>query len=170
MRSSNRQESERGEVDIVEADLERAEDQRAIVMLTDAYARDPMGDGAPLADDVRRTLIAGLRRHPTTIVLLARARAEPVGIATCFLGFSTFAARPLLNIHDLTVLPAYRGRGIGRLLLEVVERKARALGCCKLTLEVAERNDVARHVYERAGFARPTYGDAGAMLVYAKPL
>lgn len=158
------------DIEIVEADLDRADHQRAVVELTDAYARDPMGDGAPLPAEVRDRLVEGLRRHPTTIALLARVGGEPVGIATCFLGFSTFHARPLLNLHDLTVVPSHRGRGVGRRLLEAVEEKARALGCCKLTLEVAEKNDVARRVYERAGYARPVYGEAGALLVYAKTL
>lgn len=158
------------DVRVVEADLERPEDRRAIVMLTDAYARDPMGDGAPLPEGVRDALVEGLRHHPTTLVLLAWAGTEPIGIATCFIGFSTFAARPLLNLHDLALLPAYRGQGVGRLLLQAVEERARALGCCKVTLEVAERNEVARKVYERAGFARPTYAEAGALLVYAKHL
>ncbi len=158
------------DVRIVEADLDRGEHQRAILLLTDAYARDPMGNRAPLPEDVGGRLIEGLRRHPTTIVLLAYAGAEAVGLANCFLGFSTFFARPLLNLHDLVVVSERRGQGVGRLLLAAVEEKARALGCCKLTLEVSERNDVARTVYERAGFSRPTYGEAGALLVYAKTL
>ena len=36
---------------------------------------------------------------------------KPVGLATTFEGFSTFAAKPLINIHDIAVLPDYRGRG-----------------------------------------------------------
>ncbi len=158
------------DVRIAQADLERAGDRSAIVALTDAYARDPMGDRAPLPDRVRDTLVEGLRRHPTTLVLLAWAGEEPVGIATCFVGFSTFAGRPLLNLHDLAVLPAYRGLGVGRLLLAAVEERASELGCCKITLEVAEANEVARRVYARAGFSRPVYGEAGALLVYAKKL
>ncbi len=158
------------DIEIVEADLDRADHRGATLALTDAYARDPMGDGAPLPAEMRKRLVDGLRRHPTTIVLLAYDGAEPVGIATCFLGFSTFHAAPLLNLHDLVVVPSHRGRGVGRRLLEAVEEKARALGCCKLTLEVAEKNDVARRVYERAGYGRPVYGEAGALLVYAKPL
>jgi GNAT superfamily N-acetyltransferase len=160
----------RSTIEIVEADLDRAEHQRAIVDLTNAYALDPMGEGEPLPDDVRRALIAGLRQHPTTVVLLAYDGDDAVGIATCFRGFSTFVARPLLNIHDLTVLPAYRGRGVGRLLLEAVEEKARALGCCKLTLEVTERNYPARRVYERAGFAPAVYGEGGGLVVFSKSL
>jgi ribosomal protein S18 acetylase RimI-like enzyme len=67
-------------------------------------------------------------------------------------GFSTFAARLLINIHDLAVIPEYRGRGIGRLLLEAVEAKGHELGCCKLTLEVREDNQRAQRLYDKFGF------------------
>ena len=46
-----------------------------------------------------------------------------------FVGFSTFAASPLINIHDLHVEPEWRRQGVARLLLEAVEARARALGC-----------------------------------------
>ncbi len=128
------------DIRIVEADLDRPEHQRAVLELTDAYSRDPMGDGHPLSPEVREALIPGLQRHPTTLIFLAYDGTDAVGIATCFLGFSTFSARPLINIHDLGVLPAQRGRGIGRQLLAAIESKARALGCCKLTLETQENN------------------------------
>ena len=155
---------------MIEADLADLAQQRAVVELTDAYAMDPMGSGAPLPDDARGRLIAGLRGHPTTIVFLAYAGEAAVGLATCFLGFSTFAARPLLNIHDLVVRPPARGKGAGRALLEAIERKATALGCCKLTLEVTEQNHTARRVYERAGFPQAVYGEGGGLLAYAKAL
>jgi ribosomal protein S18 acetylase RimI-like enzyme len=75
-----------------------------------------------------------------------------VAVAVCFVGFSTFVARPLINIHDLAVLPEYRGQGIGRLLLQQVEAKGHELGCCKLTLEVREDNHRAQRLYQRFGF------------------
>jgi GNAT superfamily N-acetyltransferase len=129
-----------------------------------------MGGGSPLPDTTRHDLIDGLRQHPTTLVFLAFAGDEAVGLATCFLGFSTFAARPLLNIHDLIVEAAHRGRGVGRSLLESAEHKARALRCCKLTLEVTAGNHVARRLYEDLGFAQAVYGEGGGLLAYAKPL
>jgi len=103
---------------IVEADLGNPQHQNAIIHLVDAYARDPMGSGKALPEEVRMRLIPGLQRHPTTLVFLAWHSTTPVGIAICFVGFSTFLARPLINIHDLAVLPTYRGQGVGRLLLE----------------------------------------------------
>ncbi len=155
----------------IQANLDQPEHQAAVLALVDAYAQDPMGDGAPLAAEVRERLIPGLRAHPTTVVILAYIGTEPAGIAVCFLGFSTFAARPLLNLHDVAILPAHRGRGVGRGLLAAVEAKARELGCCKLTLEVLDRNHRALHTYLAAGFKRyALQPEAGEAIFLTKPL
>jgi ribosomal protein S18 acetylase RimI-like enzyme len=140
------------QITVIEANLADPCHQEAIVALLNAYARDPMGTGQDLPADVRTRLIPGLQQHPTTLIWLAFHSSTPVGIAVCFQGFSTFAARPLLNIHDLAVHPEYRGSGVGRQLLEHVEMKGRALGCCKLTLEVREDNHRAQRLYHNVGF------------------
>ena len=145
------------DISIVEADLARPEHARDVVALTQSYARDPLGNGGPLDPGVVERLIPGLRDHPTTLILLAYAGDQAVGIATCFRGFSTFRARPLLNVHDLAVVPGQRGRGVGARLLAAVEQKAGELGCCRLTLEVLEKNANARRLYARAGFAQMGY-------------
>ncbi|MDB5050216.1 MAG: putative acetyltransferase [Fibrobacteres bacterium] len=156
---------------IFQADLDDTGHQSAILELVDMYAREPMGGGRPLPDSVRAGMIPGLRAHPTTVVFLARVGDVPVGVAVCFGGFSTFAAKPLLNIHDLAVRPEFRGRGIGRGLMEAAEAHARAMGCCKLTLEVLETNALARKAYHAFGFNPLSYtGDTGSCLFYAKPL
>ena len=146
-------------VEVIEANLDDAEHQQAILALLDSYAREPIIRGKSLAESVQSRLIDGLKNHPTTVVLLAYLENHAVGLAVCFVGFSTFAAKPLLNIHDLAVLAGHRGRGIGRDLLAATERKARALGCCKLTLEVEGKNLVARHLYESFGFDSTPYVD-----------
>ncbi|EDY19241.1 GCN5-related N-acetyltransferase [Chthoniobacter flavus Ellin428] len=158
-------------ITILEADLSREDHGATILQLLDAYSRDPMGDGAPLSENTRRTLIPGLRAHPTTMIFLAYRGSEPIGLAICFRGFSTFAARPLLNIHDFYVAAAGRGTGIGRQLLAAVEKRAREIGCCKLTLEVLENNRRALTVYHAAGFKQATYQpEAGGSLFFTKPL
>jgi ribosomal protein S18 acetylase RimI-like enzyme len=101
---------------------------------------------------VRERLVHALREHPTALVLLAFVGLTPVGIAVGFFGLSTFQARPLLNIHDLAVIPAYRGKGAGRALLREVENRALRRGCCKLTLEVQDANARARGLYASFGF------------------
>jgi len=158
-------------INILEADLGRQEHQQAVFALLDAYAQDPMGNGQALSDRVRRDLIPGLQQHPTTIIFLAFQNDKPVGIATCFQGFSTFAARPLINISDFYVLPEFRGQNIGQLILAAVENKAREIGCCKITLEVQENNHRAQGIYQAAGFSQAVYVEAaGGALFLSKSL
>ncbi len=161
----------RVQAEIVEADLNRADHQRDVIAMTAAYALDPMGNGRHLEEETLSRLIPGLKSHPTTLVFLAYVDRQAVAIATCFYGFSTFHAKPLINIHDLAVAVSYRGCGIGRRMLDRIEEKARDAGCCKVTLEVQENNARARHVYEQSGFAQAVYGDtAGGSLFYTKVL
>ena len=159
------------QITIVDADLDDPRHQAAIVDLIDRYARDPMGGGQPLPDAVRRRLVPGLRAHPTALVVLAFAGETAVGVAVCFRGFSTFTALPLLNIHDLAVVPEFRRHGIGRSLLHHVEQRARALGCGKLTLEVRADNRVAQRLYYDAGFAPQRHVDGRVQVWFLdKPL
>ena len=139
--------------------------------MVDAYSADPMGDGKPLSDYTRSNLIRGLADHPTTLIFLATRDSKPCGIAVCFRGFSTFAAKPLINLHDFYVDSAVRGQGVGRALLDALEHEARVTGCGKLTLEVQERNSHARSIYATFGFAQASYADyAGGVLFLSKRL
>jgi GNAT superfamily N-acetyltransferase len=158
-------------IDIREADLTNPAHRDAVLALTRSYARDPMGGGADLPGSVQAALVGRLRAHPTTLIFLACEGSEPAGLATCFLGFSTFAARPLVNVHDLHVAPRFQRRGVGRRLLEAVEARARSLDCCKLTLEVLARNAPARALYRSFGFASGECApEAGVTLFLEKRL
>lgn len=139
-------------IDIVEADLNLPTHAEALIQLMDAYALDPMGGGQGLANDVKRNLPAELAKRESAHVILAFVDAQPAGLVICFEGFSTFACQPLLNIHDAMVALPYRRRGLSKLLLLKAEAIALKLGCCKLTLEVLEKNYVAQAAYKAFGF------------------
>jgi ribosomal protein S18 acetylase RimI-like enzyme len=151
-------------VEIVLLDLNDTTHQRALVELLDHYARDDAGGGQPLSEATRRTLVPRLRQQAHYLGLLAFERGVAVGLANAFFGFSTFAALPLLNLHDLVVHASARRRGVGGQLIARLEAIARQRGCCKLTLEVLSENRAARSVYEAVGFAgyalRPALGVA----------
>jgi len=157
-------------LEIREAEFDDPADAAGIVTVLDSYASDPIGGGEPLKRAVRERLVAELSALANALVLVALDRDRHVGLAICFYGFSTFAARPLLNIHDLAVLPAYRGQGIGRALLMAAERIARDRDCCKLTLEVQETNARARGLYRSVGFDDLTFGDSGPTRFLTKDL
>lgn len=52
----------------------------------------------------------------------------------------------------LTVLPAYRGRGIGREIVKILLREARKIGLKNVEVEFLSTNKAAVHTYQRAGF------------------
>jgi len=156
-------------IQIIEANLDEPTHARAIVELLDEYARDPMGDNQPLADFTKNHLVPALKKFGSGWIFLAYEDDTPVGIATTFPGFSTFAAKPLINLHDIAVSKEHRNKGIGRKLIDAVESKARELGCCKLTLEVRSDNVNAQALYSRTGFTG--IAPAGAnYLFWSKPL
>ena len=137
---------------------------QALVALLDAYAQDAAGGGTPLSDFVKTHLVQALADRPQAFSVLAFADGQPVGLVNCFEGFSTFACKPLVNIHDVVVLPSHRGRRVGEQMLALVGQLAMARGACKLTLEVLQGNHSARRLYERMGFAayqlNPALGQA----------
>ena len=139
--------------EILIADLSLPSHASTIVYLLNEYAKDDMGGGAELPEFVKNNLAAELRKRQGAHVVLAFVEGAPAGMAVCFEGFSTFACMPLLNVHDLIVAHAYRGRGLSKRLLAKAEELAIRLGCCKLTLEVLEGNTVAQAAYKACGFA-----------------
>jgi GNAT superfamily N-acetyltransferase len=152
---------------VLPVDYQNPTHRQALVVLLDAYARDPMGGGEGLAQDVKDRLCDDLAARPTATSFIAWLGDVPVGLINCIEGYSTFKAQPLMNIHDIAVLPEHRGAGVGQALLAAAEQHARALGCCKLTLEVLTGNARALSSYLRFGFAAyaldPAAGQASFM-------
>lgn len=143
-----------------EADLHHADHARAVADLVNMYAREPLARGSDLPREIIDKLPGFLRDFPTSHVFLAQTvggdaldLASYAGIAVCVRSISTFTASPVMNIHDLAVRPEFRGRGVGRALMNEVERAARSLRCCKITLEVHRENVGAIAAYHACGFA-----------------
>lgn len=139
------------QIHIAIADLENSAHLEAIRTMTNAYAQDSNGLGRSLPEDVLENLPHEIASHPAAVVFLAWSEDRPVGIATCFIGFSTFAAKRLINIHDLAVVAEARGQRVGERLIAAVEAFAREQGYAKVTLEVHPSNP-AKRLYERCGF------------------
>lgn len=141
-----------GAVSVVQANFADAVHARALIEMLDAYARDPAGGGHALSDHARGHLVAELAARPAAFTVLAFDGAQVVGLVNCIEGFSTFACKPLVNVHDLAVAASHRGRRIGEQMLALVEQIARQRGACKITLEVLSGNESANRLYDRFGF------------------
>ncbi len=58
------------------------------------------------------------------------------------------------HLLNITIAPAWQGRGLGSLLLDAVEAGARRAGHVALWLEVRAGNERAQRLYARRGFTR----------------
>jgi len=104
-----------------------------------------------------------------TTVFIARDDGEPVACGA-------------LKRHDggigevkrMYTRPSHRGRRIGAMIVEQIERRAREAGLTRLVLETGDRHPAAWTVYERAGFTRcgPVldYPDSKWSVFYEKTL
>jgi len=89
-----------------------------------------------------------LRRPDICFVYVIRTDECPVA------GFCAFwKVLDQIHINNLAVRPDWRRRGLGRRLLAGVLEEAAHLGAPAATLEVRRSNQVARQLYESAGFA-----------------
>ena len=135
-----------------------------IEFLLDSYARDEMGGGTPLDEKIKGKVVHELSKLKHAFSVLAYSDGKAVGLANCFESFSTFACKPLINIHDLVVVENYRGNGISHIIMNKIEEIAISKGCCKITLEVLSNNEVAKSSYLKFGFSgyclKPESGSA----------
>ena len=101
------------------------------------------------AEERRAWMAARSPRHP---VLVAEADGGVIGWAS----LNAFNPRPAYDfVADFSVYVdrGWRGRGMGRRLLERLIEVARVLGYHKLVLAALARNVAGRALYERVGFA-----------------
>lgn len=158
-------------VEVQIADLNSVEEASDMLTLLDAYSQDIKGAGEPLSDFARENLPLELKKREGCSVFIARVNGIAAGLSICFESFSTFACRPVLNIHDFLIAPDFRGRGISKLILSAIQEEAARRDCCKLTLEVLEHNTIAVSLYKKFGFQAYELDPAlGRALFFEKPL
>ena len=137
---------------IINADFNNPAHGDMVLALLNEYAQGPMGGNEPLSDYTRANLISELAKRPTAGALIALQDDQPAGLAIYLEGFSTFACKPLLNLHDFMVSERFRGQGIAQQLLAALDQTALARGCCKITLEVLQGNEPAKALYRKSGY------------------
>lgn len=78
--------------------------------------------------------------------------AEEDGRTIGYIGM--YVSAPEGEITNVAVMPGYRGKGIGKALVDAVKHWAADHGVTRIVLEVRESNVSAIHVYESAGFVK----------------
>lgn len=136
----------------IKVDLTRKEHQQQLIRLLDAYMQDEMGNGAPMPKDLAPKILNGLKNYAGYLGFFALVEGEYAALANCNQNFSTFKAKPLINIHDFVVHPNFRGKGAGHFLLNSIAGYAKENGFCRVNLEVRYDNIKAQKLYQKVGY------------------
>jgi ribosomal protein S18 acetylase RimI-like enzyme len=142
------------------------DDADAIGRLLCAFNREfdePAPEPPALAERVRQLLDGG-----DTLVVLAGD--GPDGLAVLRFRAAIWSAGLESYLAELYVVPARRGQGLGRLLMEAALGEAADRGADTMDIGVDEPDLAARRLYESLGFSNRSGGDGPLMYVYEREL
>jgi ribosomal protein S18 acetylase RimI-like enzyme len=133
--------------------------RRCLIVLQD-FERDldnRLRVGEAVADAYIADMLADCKVHSGKVLV---AEVDGDGVIAGFVAVQAKVLQDEIDeetyevayISDVVVLPEYRGRGIGRALLQQAEAFARAQGARWLRIGVLSKNHAAVRLYRHAGF------------------
>jgi len=111
-------------------------------------------DFSPDAGRQQRGLRLILDHPDSGRVYCATESGDVIGMVTILFTISTSEGSRAAWLEDMVVHPDWRGRAIGRQLLNHAVTEARTAGCRRITLLTDATNERAMRFYSRAGFVR----------------
>jgi ribosomal protein S18 acetylase RimI-like enzyme len=128
-----------------------------------------MPELAPYVNDAEtwaehRALYAQVFEKPDTVLLLAfdadaligYALGHVVAVEETWISDTWRTGPRIAEVETLSVLPEYRGQGIGTALMDALDREIAALGIQDVIVGALAGNEDALRLYRRRGF-RPTW-------------
>ncbi len=135
-------------IEIVEAKPEHIED---LARLFDAY-RVFYRQTSDLA--AARAFLRERFERRDAVSFLALCEGNAAGFTQLYPSLSSVSMAPIWILNDLFVDQGFRGRGIGRRLMDRAREFARTNGAIRIELTTERTNTVAQALYRAAGYAR----------------
>lgn len=92
--------------------------------------------------------------NESVILLAASEEVGPIGFCQLYPTFCSVEAQPIYALYDLFVLPISRRNGVGKMLLQAAEDRAKSDGKARMDLTTARTNHHAQRLYESMGWVR----------------
>jgi GNAT superfamily N-acetyltransferase len=90
-------------------------------------------------------------KDPIIGALIAEEQGAPVGAVVWHRSFSTNAGKEVMYLEDISVLPAFKRKGVGKALMQATARVALERGYDAIFWMVLPWNDVAKKLYADCG-------------------
>jgi len=113
--------------------------------------------GAASNDVKNRAFFSQFIGSDNGVLHLYRYEGKVIGFSTIYNGFSSTRAETIAILNDLYVLPAYRGKGYGRELVDHAVEVARSRGYSRLQWLTAQDNDKAQKLYKTLGAVKGSW-------------
>jgi ribosomal protein S18 acetylase RimI-like enzyme len=131
----------------------------AVSKLTrEAYLQYKTSIPEPAWKDYLEDIMDVRSRYKLADIIVAEMKGRLVGTVTLYLknpnSFGEGWPKDWAGIRLLGVHPEYRGRGVGRALMEECVRRCREKGISTIGLHTSELMEIARKMYEKMGFKR----------------
>jgi len=94
---------------------------------------------------------------PVGCQFIYREAGNVVGFVTVYFSFTSTITAKVAILNDLYTLPNYRGKGIGRQLIEHCRRYAAASGAARLQWVTAPDNEQAQKLYDSLSIGKSTW-------------
>ena len=110
---------------------------------------EKLADQVVATEDKLKQTLFGDKRYAE--VVIAEYNQQAAGFALFFHNYSTFLAKPGIYLEDLFVLPEFRGKGLGKVLLSYLAKLAVERDCGRLEWSVLDWNQPAIDFYQAQG-------------------
>ena len=113
--------------------------------------------------DFNHFVESGFGPNPVWWAYVAEANGKVQGFALCYIRFSTWKGQRIF-LEDLLVTEQYRGKGLGKLLLDKVLEEGKGKQFTGITWQVLDWNEPAINFYKKLGDVDITSGWLNASL------
>ncbi|HEP8424917.1 TPA: GNAT family N-acetyltransferase [Pseudomonas aeruginosa] len=130
-------------------------DLEKLVQFTIAEAVD--AEGSEIGSSVREGVLTALKDNSYATYWVLESDGEVIGNVSIVKEWSDWNAGFYWWIQSMFIQPAYRGKGLIKLLLETVQREAMRANALELRLYVHKGNSAAISAYLKNGFDPSDY-------------
>lgn len=103
---------------------------------------------------LQRRALRRILAHPSIGRLwVVEAHGEVLGMVSLLASVSTALGSPVAWLEDLVVVPEWRGRGLGKILMKAALAEAKRRGWKRVSLLTDEANLPAQAFYRKHGFS-----------------
>lgn len=128
----------------------QSSDVKIILALIKELAKyEKLSDKVTATEDLLELSLFGTEKFVE--ILLAEVNQKPVGYALFFKNYSTFLGKSGIYLEDLFVKPSYRGKGIGKSLLNKIISIAKERNYGRVEWSVLNWNLPAIDFYKKMG-------------------